>query len=203
MENKKILLTEYMNLDYSRETIKEAVDANEPVALTGIMQRAGVENQNKRVYPRQILEREVNNYMKVVRENRAVGELDHPNESVVELKNASHIVRDLWWDNNDLHGKIEVLNTPNGQILQSLLGSGVTIGISSRGVGSLKKKGETNEVEDDFVLICWDIVSEPSTPGAYLMKEAKQINDDDIMKNFTKNDKLNRILNSINYRKEE
>ena len=187
MENKKILLTEYMNLDYSRETIKEAVDANEPVALTGIMQRAGVENQNKRVYPRQILEREVNNYMKVVRENRAVGELDHPNESVVELKNASHIVRDLWWDNNDLHGKIEVLNTPNGQILQSLLGSGVTIGISSRGVGSLKKKGETNEVEDDFVLICWDIVSEPSTPGAYLMKEAKQINDDDIMKNFTLN----------------
>ena len=203
MENKKVLLTEYMNLDYSRETIKEAVDANKPVTLTGIMQRAGVKNQNNRVYPFGILHREVNNYMKCVRENRAVGELDHPNESVVELKNASHIVRDLWWDNDDLHGKIEVLNTPNGQILQSLLGSGVTIGISSRGVGSLKKKGELNEVEDDFVLICWDIVSEPSTPGAYLMREAKQIDGDDVMKNFTKNDKLYRILNSINYRKEE
>jgi len=195
--DEKYLLTEYVNLQYSRDTIKEAVESNNPIVLKGLMQKAGALNANKRIYPKEVLAREVNNYMKVVRDNRAVGELDHPNESVVELKNVSHIVKDLWWENDDLHGSLEVLNTPNGKILQSLLESQVTIGVSSRGVGSLKKKGENNVVEDDFVLICWDIVSEPSTDGAYLMKEGKVVNTKDAMQNFTKTDKLDRILNSI------
>jgi|TARA_Y100000310_G_scaffold189142_1_gene189122 hypothetical protein len=195
--DEKYLLTEYVNLQYSRDTIKEAVESNNPIVLKGLMQKAGALNANKRIYPKEVLAREVNNYMKVVRDNRAVGELDHPNESVVELKNVSHIVKDLWWENDDLHGSVEVLNTPNGKILQSLLESQVTIGVSSRGVGSLKKKGENNVVEDDFVLICWDIVSEPSTDGAYLMKEGKVVNTEDAMQNFTKTDKLDRILNSI------
>ena len=195
--DEKYLLTEYVNLEYSNDVIKEAVESNNPIVLKGLMQKAGALNANKRIYPKEVLTREVNNYMKVVRDNRAVGELDHPNESVVELKNVSHIVKDLWWENDDLHGSLEVLNTPNGKILQSLLESQVTIGVSSRGVGSLKKKGENNVVEDDFVLICWDIVSEPSTDGAYLMKEGKVVNTEDAMQNFTKTDKLDRILNSI------
>ena len=195
--DEQYLLTEYTNIDYSREQIREAIGENKPITLTGVMQRAGTLNQNKRVYPKHILEREVNNYMKIVQEDRAVGELDHPNESVVELKNASHIVRELWWEGDDLLGRIEVLTTPCGKILQALLESGVKIGISSRGVGSLKKQGDTHMVEDDYVLICWDIVSEPSTPGAFVVREGKVVSSNDVVSSFNKADRLNRILNSI------
>jgi hypothetical protein len=197
--DEQYLLTEYADIDYSRELIKEAIGENKPITLTGVMQRAGTLNQNKRIYPRHILEREVDNYMKIVNEDRAVGELDHPNESVVELKNASHIVRELWWDGDDLLGRIEVLTTPCGKILQALLESGVKIGISSRGVGSLKKQGDTHMVEDDYVLICWDIVSEPSTPGAFVVREGKvvSVSSNEVVNSFNKTDRLNRILNSI------
>tara|TARA_Y100000034_G_C6909853_1_gene423922 strand:- start:1553 stop:2185 length:633 start_codon:yes stop_codon:yes gene_type:complete len=195
----QFLLTEYANINYSRDSIKEAISENKPITLTGVIQRAGVLNQNKRIYPRHILEREVDNYMKIVGEDRAVGELDHPNESVVELKNASHIMRKLWWEGDDLYGQVEVLTTPCGKILQSLLESGVRIGISSRGVGSLKKQNENSVVEDDYVLICFDIVCEPSTPGAFLVRENKIVSVSDTLNNFTKADQLNRILNNISY----
>jgi hypothetical protein len=197
MQQDKYLLTEYTTFNY--DLLKEQVDGsnNGSVMMKGILQRAGVLNQNKRVYPKHILEREVKNYMKVVKENRAVGELDHPSESVIELKNVSHIIKELWWENDDLWGKLEVLSTPSGKILQSLVESGVRIGISSRGVGSLTQNGNNNVVEDDYVLICWDIVSEPSTPGAFIMKEGRVIRDDSYMSNFTKADKLHRILNKI------
>ena len=158
--------------------------------LSGLMQRCDEQNGNGRVYPGPILEREVKNYMKVVKENRACGELDHPEDSVVNLKNASHMVKSLWWEGKDLMGKIRVLSTPAGKILESLINDGVMLGISSRGLGSVtESKGQTL-VEDDFQLICFDIVSEPSTQGAYMMmNESKQI--------WSKADRINRLLNDI------
>ena len=159
--------------------------------LSGVMQRAEVTNGNGRVYPRKILEREIQNYRKMVSERRALGELDHPDDSVINLKNASHLVTDIWMEGNNVMGKIEILSTPSGNILKDLIDAGVKLGISSRGLGSLKKKGEKNYVEDDFQLICFDMVSEPSTPGAYMMTESKVPNI------FTRADKINRALNTI------
>ena len=134
------------------------------------------------------------NYKKLVRERRALGELDHPEDSVVNLKNASHMVTDVWWDGNDVMGKVQVLNTPSGQVLKELVGAGVKLGISSRGLGSVSEGNGTTMVEDDFQLICFDFVSEPSTTGAFMMTEGKDINLDKV---FTKADKINRALNNI------
>ena len=138
------------------------------VYLVGICQKAGTKNGNGRVYRSETLQREVENYQNAIKERRSLGELDHPDDSVINLKNASHLVTKMWWDGDNVMGKIEVLDTPSGNILKSLVKSGVKLGISSRGLGSTKQdKGQTI-VEDDFQLICFDMVSEPSTPGAYL-----------------------------------
>ena len=161
--------------------------------LTGRMQTCGVRNGNGRVYSRPILEREVKNYSQIVNDRRALGELDHPEDSVVNLKNASHMVTNIWWDGDDVMGKVRVLNTPSGQCLRSLVESGVKLGISSRGLGTVSEKNGVSEVNDDFQLICFDFVSEPSTPGAFMIKEAKS-QDTNI---FTKSDKLHRIINDI------
>jgi hypothetical protein len=164
---------------------------NGAVYLSGVMQRCDEKNGNGRVYPGKILRREVQNYMNVVKENRACGELDHPEDSVVNLKNASHMVTDLWWDGNDLYGKIKVLSTPAGKILQALINDKVKLGISSRGLGSVSQEPQGTMVDDDFQLICFDIVSEPSTQGAFMMmNEAKT-------KSFTKKDKINNLLKNI------
>jgi hypothetical protein len=161
--------------------------------LTGVMQRADAKNGNGRVYPENILRREVENYKKLVAENRALGELDHPDESVINLKNASHIVTDIWWNGKDVMGKVKVLTTPSGQILKSLVESGVKLGISSRGLGSVKEKSGLTYVEDDFQLICFDFVSEPSTVGAFMgLSESKKAPNI-----FNKSDKINRLLNDI------
>lgn len=162
--------------------------------LTGIMQKADQKNGNGRVYRRETLERELNNYLKIVEDRRALGELDHPDDSVVNLKNASHMVVKMWWDGDNVMGKVKVLETPSGNILKSLVKSGVKLGISSRGLGSTKKDGDKIIVEDDFQLICFDFVQEPSTPGAFMMNEGKIRNMNEI---FSKSDRLNRILNSI------
>ena len=130
-------------------------------------------------------------HIKLVKERRALGELDHPEDSVINLKNASHLVTDIWWDNKDVMGKVKVLNTPSGKVLQELVNSGVKLGISSRGLGSVHESAGNTIVEDDFQLICFDFVSEPSTVGAFMMKEHKEPNV------FTKADKVNRILNDI------
>lgn len=161
--------------------------------LTGVMQRADAKNGNGRVYPENILRREVENYKKLISENRALGELDHPDESVINLKNASHIVTDIWWNGKDVMGKVKVLSTPSGQILKSLVESGVKLGISSRGLGSVKEKAGLTYVEDDFQLICFDFVSEPSTTGAFMnLSESKKAPNI-----FNKSDKINRLLNDI------
>ncbi len=192
------LLTEWTPLSYTAEMIKESKDSHGgKILLKGILQKSDTLNQNGRVYPRSILEREVRNYQKFIRENRALGECDHPDSSVVELKNASHIIRDAYMDGDVCYGTVELLNTPSGKILQSLVESGVTLGISSRGVGSTRREGDTTIVQEDFQLICFDMVSEPSTPGAFMMNEGKNVQTKDLDKFFTKTDRVDRIFNEI------
>lgn len=192
------LLREYFELceggicqDLLTEDEKRRV-ANGAIILSGVMQMSETQNGNGRVYPHQTLVREVNNYKKMVDERRALGELDHPDTSVVNLANASHLVTEIWMDNNKCMGKIEVLNTPSGNVLKELINAGVKLGISSRGMGSIKEEAGKTIVEDDFQLICFDMVSDPSTPGAFMMTEAKERSNI-----FTKADKINRLLNSI------
>ena len=142
--------------------------------LSGRLQTADKKNGNGRVYPANVLKREIGNYMNIVKDNRACGELDHPDDSVVNLKNVSHIVTDIWWEGKDVMGKIKVLDTPSGRILKDLVNAGVKLGISSRGLGSVKENiNGTVTVENDFQLICFDMVSEPSTPNAYVYPDKK------------------------------
>jgi hypothetical protein len=194
----KYLLREYYELcaggichDLLTEEEKIQVK-NGAVYLSGVMQRVDEQNGNGRVYPKNVLMREVKNYMKVVKENRACGELDHPEDSVVNLKNASHMVKDLWWEGNDLLGKVRVLSTPSGKILESLINDGVRLGISSRALGSVHEQAGKTIVEDDLQLICFDIVSEPSTQGAFM-----QLSESKIKQPYSKADRLNRLLNDI------
>ncbi len=161
--------------------------------LSGIMQMAETVNGNGRVYPHCVLMKEIRNYAKLVKEKRALGELDHPDDSVINLRNASHLVTSCWMEGNKVMGKIQVLNTPSGKILQELVKGGVSIGISSRGMGSVTENNGQTIVEDDFQLICFDMVSEPSTPGAFMMKEAKEYTNTV----FTKADTINRLLNEV------
>lgn len=191
------LLTEWSVFDYDVKSLKENKELGKPLMMKGILQKAETLNQNGRVYPRPILEREIRNYQKFIKENRALGELDHPDSSVVELKNSSHIIREAHIEGNIVYGTVEILNTPSGKILQSLVESGVTLGISSRGVGSTKTEGNMQIVQDDFQLICWDFVSEPSTPGAFMMKEAREISPQFINEVFNKSDRIDRIFNDI------
>ena len=192
------LLTEWMAFDYSSEMIKESKEKNAgKILMKGILQKADTLNQNGRVYPEPILDREVRNYQKFIQENRALGECDHPDSSVVELRNASHIVREAYMDNGVCYGTVELLDTPSGKILQSLIEAGITLGISSRGVGSTRSEGDREVVQDDFQLICWDFVSEPSTPGAFLMREGKEFSGDELRKHFTKTDRIDRIMNEV------
>jgi len=192
------LLTEWLPLSYTTEMINESIQSNDgKIMLKGILQRCDTLNQNGRIYPKAILEREVLNYQKFIQENRALGECDHPDSSVVELKNVSHIVRDAQMDGDNVVGLIEILNTPSGNILQSLIQAGVTLGISSRGVGSTLKEGNCQIVQDDFQLICFDMVSEPSTPGAFMLREGKMISQEDLNKSFNRTDRIDRIFNDI------
>ena len=136
--------------------------------VEGILATAEVKNGNGRYYSKDLWNREIDKYSELVKENRALGELDHPESQVVNLKNVSHNIKDMWWDGDNVMGKIEILPTPSGNILKALIENGVTCGVSSRGMGSLKQVGETMEVQDDFELLCWDFVSTPSNPGSYM-----------------------------------
>ena len=198
----KVLLREYYELceggvcqDMLTEAEKKYV-ANGGMILTGKLQEAEVQNGNGRVYPRKILEREMKNYMMLVKDRRALGELDHPDDSVINLNNASHMVTDAWWDGNNVMGKVKILNTPSGKILQQLVNDGVKLGISSRALGSVNESDGRTMVQEDLQLICFDFVSEPSTPNAFMaLQEAKNIRiETDI---FDKKYKLNRMLNEI------
>ena len=153
-----------------KSVLRESKERPGVFEVEGIMQRAGSQNQNGRVYSPEVLKREVEAYMKnFVKVGNAYGELDHPESPIVSLKNASHVVKDLWWDGDDLCGRVELLNTPAGNIVKAIIQGGHTIGISSRGTGSVKPTNEGYlEVEDDFELVCWDFVSNPSTHGAFM-----------------------------------
>jgi len=198
MMNKMEILTEWLPFEYTADMIKESRDLNNgKVVMKGVLQKADTLNQNGRIYPLPILEREVRNYQKFIEENRALGECDHPDSSVVELKNASHIVREAFIEDGVCYGTVELLDTPSGKILQSLVESGITLGISSRGVGSTRRDGDNDVVQDDFQLICWDFVSEPSTPGAFMMKEARLLERSDLRKHFNRTDRIDRAMNDI------
>lgn len=192
------LLNSYDVFDYTPAMIKESREKNGgKILMKGILQKADTLNQNGRIYPMSVLEREVRNYQKFINENRALGELDHPESSVVNLKNVSHMIKEAYLEGPVVYGVVELLDTPSGKILQSLAESGVKLGISSRGVGSTKKQGDYHVVQDDFQLICWDYVSEPSTPGAFMIPEGKTITDVDLKTIFNKSDRIDRILNDI------
>lgn len=176
----KKLLTEFYELcpnGYCEDVLTESDKhfiKNGGLMLSGVMQRADARNGNGRVYPYPVLEREMKNYKRLVEERRALGELDHPEQSVINLRNVSHLVTEVWWNGKDVMGKIQVLNTPSGQVLRELVNANVKIGISSRGTGSVRENRGDTIVEDDFQLICFDIVSEPSTQGAFMMQENKK-----------------------------
>ena len=144
----------------------------------GILATCEVENGNNRFYSEDLWKREIDKYMELVKENRATGELDHPESQVINLKNVSHSIKDINWDGKNIMGTIEILPTPSGNILKALIDSGITVGVSSRGMGSLEQKGDIMEVQDDFELLCWDFVSTPSNPGSYmhLVREGKENN---------------------------
>ena len=184
-----------VNITPFKSVLRESKERPGVFEVEGVMQRAGAKNQNGRVYEKAILEREVNKYMEeFVNNGNAFGELDHPESAVVSLKNASHIVKDLWWKGNDLCGRVELLNTPAGNIVKEISKAGHTIGISSRGTGSVQPTNEnTLEVQPDFELVCWDFVSNPSTHGAFMnpisLNEGKE--------NLDKALRLDNIINDI------
>ena len=191
----KFVLTEFLELENDSSLLTEEEKRwnmeGKEVILAGRLQKADTKNGNGRIYPRKVLEREVQNYKKLVHEARALGELDHPDSSVIELKNASHIVTHIEMKNDEVIGKLKVLDTPAGKIAKDLIRGGVKLGVSSRGLGSTKEQGGNTIVQDDFQLICFDLVSEPSTTGAFLFKEHKEPNI------FTKSDKIYRAMNDI------
>jgi hypothetical protein len=136
--------------------------------VEGILATAEVKNGNGRYYAKDLWEREMDKYSQSIKERRAMGELDHPESQVINLKNVSHLISEYWWDGDNVMGKIEILPTPSGNILKELIKAGVTVGVSSRGMGSLEQNGSVMEVQDDFELLCWDFVSTPSNPGSYM-----------------------------------
>ena len=159
-----------VNVTPFKSILKESKERPGVFEVEGVMQRAGAKNQNGRVYDKEILIREVKKYVdEFVDNGNAYGELDHPESAIVSLKNASHIVKNLYWKGDDLMGKVELLNTPAGNIVKEIIKAGHTIGISSRGTGSVQQTNEgTLEVQPDFELVCWDFVSNPSTHGAFM-----------------------------------
>lgn len=197
---KELLIERITTFNITPTMLEESVKNNGGrLIVQGLVQRAEAKNGNGRVYPKDTLEREVQKYKDTyIKENRALGELDHPESPIINLKNVCHNIKDLWWDKDDVIGKIEVLPTPSGNILKALLIAGITIGISSRGMGSVKQIGETVEVQPDFELLCWDFVSTPSTQGAFMeiMNESKQYQQYN-KEQQKKLDKINELVTEI------
>ena len=168
MDNRELLI-DVLTFDVRPELIAESIHNTGKVLVQGVIQRANALNQNKRVYPKEILMREVQKYMELVTERRSLGELDHPESSVINLANVSHLITELHWEGDDLVGTVEVLGTPTGNILKELFKAGVKVGISSRGLGSVDEIGHgAVEVQEDFEILCWDMVSNPSTQGSFM-----------------------------------
>ena len=191
MSKKLLIETHTVNIAPS-QLIENVSKENGNIVVEGILATAEVKNGNGRYYSRQLWERELDKYKELINERRSLGELDHPESSVVNLKNVSHLVTDYNWDGDNVMGKIEILPTPSGNILKELIKAGVTVGVSSRGMGSLEQNGNVMEVQDDFELLCWDFVSTPSNPGSYMktLNEGKEV----ITYDYTK---INQIITEI------
>lgn len=174
--------------------VEGTVPTSNPL-VEGILATCEVKNGNGRYYSRDLWEREIDKYMESVNANRALGELDHPDSSIINLKNVSHNIKKIWWNGDHVMGAIELLPTPSGNILRALFENKIPVGVSSRGMGSLKQMGDLMEVQDDFELLCWDFVSTPSNPGSY-MKEKGMMNES---KNnqYNKYTKANSIITEI------
>ena len=165
----KELLIETHTVNISPAQLTESVNKeNGNLLVQGILATAEVKNGNGRYYSKELWNREMEKYKDLIKERRSLGELDHPESSVVNLKNVSHLIRDYNWDGDNVMGVIEILPTPSGNILKELIKNGVTVGVSSRGMGSLQDVGGVMEVQDDFELLCWDFVSTPSNPGSFM-----------------------------------
>ena len=196
-----MLLTEYRQFKVDKLLVEQSIKENKPLIVSGIIQRAEAENQNKRVYPLEVLQREVQNYIDgPVKERRALGELDHPESSVINLQNVSHNITEIKIKGNDVYGTFEILSTPAGNILKELFRNGITVGVSSRGMGSveesLNEEGDpTVTVQDDFELLCWDFVSTPSTHGAFVSPVG--LNENKIKTPTYKYTKVNNIIRDI------
>ena len=196
---KKNLLVDYITFDISPEMISESMEKNNGrLMVKGVLQRADAKNQNGRVYPKDILIREAKKYSDInIKERRALGELDHPDSSIVNLNNVSHNITEMHWDGNDLVGTVEILSTPSGNILKELFKCGIKLGISSRGLGSVKQLGEGEvEVQSDFELIAFDFVSNPSTHGAFLRPSNMNESVDRSIK-VNKYENVNRLITDI------
>jgi len=165
------LIVDYLPFEISAQQINESIKTNDGrLVVKGVLQRAESQNQNGRVYPKDLLMREAKKYTdNFINQKRALGELDHPDSSVVNLQNTSHNVTEMHFNGNDLVGTVEVLGTPSGNILKELFKSGIKLGISSRGLGSVESINDgSQQVQPDFELIAFDFVSNPSTHGAFL-----------------------------------
>jgi hypothetical protein len=195
--SKELLIERVSTFTLTPQLLQEsAVKNNGRLIVEGVVQRANAKNGNGRVYPKDTLEREIDKYKATyIKENRALGELDHPESPIINLKNVCHNILDLWWDGDDVMGKIEILPTPSGNILKALLIAGITVGISSRAMGSVKQIGETVEVQDDLELVCWDFVSTPSTQGAFMEIVSESLNPNAIKAD--KYQKINELITEI------
>ena len=195
-----MLLQEYIPFQIDKTLLERSIKENKTFEVKGVVQRAEAKNQNGRIYPKEILEREIENYKTgPIAENRALGELDHPDSSVINLQNVSHNIKKLWWDGDDVMGEVEILSTPAGNILKALFAAGVTVGISSRGMGSVKENMSegTVEVQDDFELLCWDFVSTPSTHGAFMTPKGRALQEGKIKTPTYKYNNINNIIHDI------
>lgn len=192
------LLVEYTSFNVDRDAVNRSLSTSpDKLIVSGLLQRANAKNQNGRIYRKPILEREIKKYTEnEIAQRRALGELDHSADATVNLKNVSHNILECWWDGDELYGKVEILNTPAGNILRELFRAGITLGISSRGMGSVKTISEgddTVEVQSDFSLITFDFVSNPSTHGAFM----KPVSESVVNKVSGKYDEIDTILRDI------
>ena len=194
-----MLLTEYRPFNVDRQLVEASIKENRSLVVKGVIQRAEAKNQNGRVYPKEILEREIQKYIAgPVKERRALGELDHPESSVINLQNVSHNVIRVKMVGDDVYGEVEILSTPAGNILKELFRNGITVGISSRGMGSVQESGNgTVEVQDDFELLCFDFVSTPSTHGAFMKPAGRAIQELQEGKTQTQEYKYTNVNNII------
>ena len=199
----------YISPDENKRIIKEMSEGTSPgdIYMNAILQKYDTPNRNGRIYPEKILRRENDKYQEIIKKGGSISELNHPESSLIDLDRASHIITETWWEDNKLIGKLKLLTSEGytkdgiiscvGDMAANLLRQGVTLGISSRGVGSLKKNGEYNEVEDDFELICFDLVSSPSTPGSYLFRENESSNSVDETTEVVESSKSNTLNKSL------